>query len=208
MHRWAWGQGLLDYNRIVNSSFCGLKICRTFFFFFKGFRKISLYQINLMDFLFLQVHPIKWEELNNIVNDSLSYCTLFQEKPDKDKYVYECQHGEQECLGNMIEVTLLFRHTLDENGKHYLVSWYVSVYLSMLNGMAFFRHEWRNTVCVTVLYVSDASLNEYVHLPAMISYRGQINETCSWSFYSQWFYIRSLTNIGCAQWPSSSLSQA
>nr|ADJ21806.1 gamma-interferon-inducible lysosomal thiol reductase [Oplegnathus fasciatus] len=30
-----------------------------------------------------------------------------QEKPDGQKYTYECQHGEQECLGNMIETCVL-----------------------------------------------------------------------------------------------------
>ncbi|KAM3604028.1 uncharacterized protein V6R79_005484 [Siganus canaliculatus] len=30
-----------------------------------------------------------------------------QEKLEKGKYVFECQHGEQECLGNMIETCLL-----------------------------------------------------------------------------------------------------
>ncbi|XP_035526033.1 gamma-interferon-inducible lysosomal thiol reductase [Morone saxatilis] len=30
-----------------------------------------------------------------------------QEKPVGQKYTYECQHGEQECLGNMIETCLM-----------------------------------------------------------------------------------------------------
>lgn len=41
----------------------------------------------------------------------LQFCEGFvsplQEKPDGQKYTYECQHGEAECLGNMIEVILL-----------------------------------------------------------------------------------------------------
>lgn len=37
--------------------------------------------------------------------------TLLQEKPDGQKYTYECQHGEKECLGNMIEVTSGTKHT-------------------------------------------------------------------------------------------------
>lgn len=30
----------------------------------------------------------------------------FQEKHEGDKYIFECQHGEQECLANMVEVKL------------------------------------------------------------------------------------------------------
>lgn len=34
-----------------------------------------------------------------------------QEKPDGKKYIFECQHGEQECLGNMIEVKVQRKYT-------------------------------------------------------------------------------------------------
>lgn len=30
----------------------------------------------------------------------------FQETYDGHKYIFECQHGEEECLGNMIQVNL------------------------------------------------------------------------------------------------------
>lgn len=40
-----------------------------------------------------------------LTDESVAF-TPPQEKHDGQKYIYDCQHGEQECLGNMIEVTL------------------------------------------------------------------------------------------------------
>lgn len=48
-----------------------------------------------------------WILLNDIMSVTLVPYGNAQEKPDGQKYIYECQHGEQECLGNMIETCLL-----------------------------------------------------------------------------------------------------
>ncbi|XP_060900350.1 gamma-interferon-inducible lysosomal thiol reductase [Labrus mixtus] len=48
-----------------------------------------------------------WILLNEIMSVSLVPYGNAKEKPDGQKYIYECQHGEQECLGNMIETCLL-----------------------------------------------------------------------------------------------------
>lgn len=36
---------------------------------------------------------------------------IFQEEYDGHKYIFNCQHGENECLGNMIEVQLQMKST-------------------------------------------------------------------------------------------------
>ncbi|XP_061587205.1 gamma-interferon-inducible lysosomal thiol reductase [Cololabis saira] len=48
-----------------------------------------------------------WVLLRDIMDVTLVPYGNAQEKPDKDKYTFECQHGEQECLGNMIETCFL-----------------------------------------------------------------------------------------------------
>ncbi|XP_070774660.1 gamma-interferon-inducible lysosomal thiol reductase [Enoplosus armatus] len=48
-----------------------------------------------------------WLLLNDIMSVTLVPYGNAQEKPDGKKYVYECQHGEDECVGNMIETCLL-----------------------------------------------------------------------------------------------------
>nr|XP_046263852.1 gamma-interferon-inducible lysosomal thiol reductase-like [Scatophagus argus] len=48
-----------------------------------------------------------WVLLNDIMSVTLVPYGNAQEKHDGQKYVYDCQHGEQECLGNMIETCLL-----------------------------------------------------------------------------------------------------
>lgn len=45
--------------------------------------------------------------LNDIMSVTLVPYGNAREKPDGQKYIYECQHGEQECLGNLIETCLL-----------------------------------------------------------------------------------------------------
>ncbi|XP_053186265.1 gamma-interferon-inducible lysosomal thiol reductase-like [Scomber japonicus] len=48
-----------------------------------------------------------WIMLGDIMAVNLVPYGNAQEKPDGQKYKYECQHGEPECLGNMIETCLL-----------------------------------------------------------------------------------------------------
>ncbi|CAJ1071803.1 gamma-interferon-inducible lysosomal thiol reductase-like [Xyrichtys novacula] len=48
-----------------------------------------------------------WLLLNEFMSVTLVPYGNAREKPDGQKYVYECQHGEEECLGNMIETCLL-----------------------------------------------------------------------------------------------------
>lgn len=48
-----------------------------------------------------------WVLLNEIMTVNLVPYGNAQEKPDGGKYVFQCQHGEQECLGNMIETCVL-----------------------------------------------------------------------------------------------------
>ncbi|XP_029381208.1 gamma-interferon-inducible lysosomal thiol reductase [Echeneis naucrates] len=48
-----------------------------------------------------------WLLLNEIMNVNLVPYGNAVEKPDGQKYIYECQHGKEECLGNMIETCLL-----------------------------------------------------------------------------------------------------
>ncbi|XP_034742813.1 gamma-interferon-inducible lysosomal thiol reductase [Etheostoma cragini] len=48
-----------------------------------------------------------WVLLSDIMSVTLVPYGNAQEKPDGQKYSYECQHGEQECLGNMIETCLM-----------------------------------------------------------------------------------------------------
>ncbi|KAG7524105.1 hypothetical protein JOB18_007376 [Solea senegalensis] len=48
-----------------------------------------------------------WVLLQEIMTVTLVPYGNAVERPDGQKYVYDCQHGEQECLGNMIETCLL-----------------------------------------------------------------------------------------------------
>ncbi|XP_026170303.1 gamma-interferon-inducible lysosomal thiol reductase [Mastacembelus armatus] len=48
-----------------------------------------------------------WLMLSDIMAVTLVPYGNAQEKPDEQKYIFLCQHGEQECLGNMIETCLL-----------------------------------------------------------------------------------------------------
>ncbi|KAM9718790.1 gamma-interferon-inducible lysosomal thiol reductase isoform 2-T2 [Menidia menidia] len=48
-----------------------------------------------------------WVMLKDIMSVTLVPYGNAQEKPDGQKYQFECQHGEKECLGNMIETCLL-----------------------------------------------------------------------------------------------------
>lgn len=48
-----------------------------------------------------------WLMLQDIMTVNLVPYGNAQEKPDGQKYIFECQHGKQECLGNMIETCIL-----------------------------------------------------------------------------------------------------
>uniref|UniRef100_A0A8D2ZW02 Gamma-interferon-inducible lysosomal thiol reductase n=1 Tax=Scophthalmus maximus TaxID=52904 RepID=A0A8D2ZW02_SCOMX len=48
-----------------------------------------------------------WLLLSDIMSVTLVPYGNAGEKPDGQKYIFECQHGEQECLGNMIETCLI-----------------------------------------------------------------------------------------------------
>ncbi|XP_062261022.1 gamma-interferon-inducible lysosomal thiol reductase-like [Platichthys flesus] len=48
-----------------------------------------------------------WVLLHEIMTITLVPYGNAVEKPDGQKYTFECQHGEQECLGNMIETCLM-----------------------------------------------------------------------------------------------------
>ncbi|TKS80035.1 Gamma-interferon-inducible lysosomal thiol reductase [Collichthys lucidus] len=57
-------------------------------------------------FLSLMLFPT-WVMLMDIMDVKLVPYGNAQEKPAGQKYTYECQHGEQECFGNMLETCLL-----------------------------------------------------------------------------------------------------
>lgn len=48
-----------------------------------------------------------WLLLNDIMTVDLVPYGNAAEKPDGQKFIFECQHGEQECLGNMIETCIM-----------------------------------------------------------------------------------------------------
>lgn len=48
-----------------------------------------------------------WMLVRDIMSVTMVPYGNAEEKPDGQKYKFECQHGEQECLGNMIETCLL-----------------------------------------------------------------------------------------------------
>ncbi|XP_007897114.2 gamma-interferon-inducible lysosomal thiol reductase [Callorhinchus milii] len=81
--------------------------------------EISLYYESLCpacrSFLVLQLYPT-WLMLHSIMNVTLVPYGNAQEKLQSGKWAFECQHGEQECLGNMIEACLM--HTL-KNPENY-----------------------------------------------------------------------------------------
>nr|XP_057925040.1 gamma-interferon-inducible lysosomal thiol reductase-like [Doryrhamphus excisus] len=58
-------------------------------------------------FYITQVLYPTWVLLQDILSVNLVPFGNAQEKPDGGKYIFKCQHGEQECLGNMIQACLL-----------------------------------------------------------------------------------------------------
>ncbi|KAK9979443.1 hypothetical protein ABG768_012874 [Culter alburnus] len=71
---------------------------------------VSLYYESLCPgcrgFLVFQLVPT-FLMLSDIMNIELVPYGNAQEKEDQGKYTYVCQHGEDECLGNMIETCLM-----------------------------------------------------------------------------------------------------
>ncbi|KAF4117228.1 gamma-interferon-inducible lysosomal thiol reductase [Onychostoma macrolepis] len=71
---------------------------------------VSLYYESLCpgcrEFLVLQLVPT-FLMLQDIMNIELVPFGNAQEKEDQGKYTFVCQHGENECLGNMIETCML-----------------------------------------------------------------------------------------------------
>ncbi|MEQ2271952.1 hypothetical protein XENORESO_011693 [Xenotaenia resolanae] len=51
--------------------------------------------------------------LNDIMSVTLVPYGNALEKPDGQKYIYECQHGKQECLGNMMETCIMNMTKMD-----------------------------------------------------------------------------------------------
>ncbi|XP_061797647.1 gamma-interferon-inducible lysosomal thiol reductase [Nerophis lumbriciformis] len=58
-------------------------------------------------FYITQVLYPTWLLLQDIFSVSLLPFGNAQEKPDGSKFMFKCQHGEQECLGNTIQACLL-----------------------------------------------------------------------------------------------------
>ncbi|KAL4634787.1 gamma-interferon-inducible lysosomal thiol reductase [Arapaima gigas] len=72
--------------------------------------EVALYYESLCpgcrSFLVLQLYPT-WLMLNDIMTVKLVPYGNAQETSHKEPYTFSCQHGEQECLGNMIETCVL-----------------------------------------------------------------------------------------------------
>ncbi|XP_067872045.1 gamma-interferon-inducible lysosomal thiol reductase-like [Heterodontus francisci] len=81
---------------------------------------ISLYYESLCgacrSFLVFQLYPT-WLMLNDIMNVTLVPYGNAVERNESGKWIFNCQHGVQECTGNMIETCLM--HTLQDPARYF-----------------------------------------------------------------------------------------
>ncbi|XP_078279852.1 gamma-interferon-inducible lysosomal thiol reductase-like isoform X2 [Rhinoraja longicauda] len=82
--------------------------------------QISLYYESLCGacrgFLVLRLFPT-WLMLNDVMNVTLVPFGNAMEKNESGKWVFSCQHGQEECQGNMIEACLM--HTLQDPFRYF-----------------------------------------------------------------------------------------
>ncbi|XP_059847281.1 gamma-interferon-inducible lysosomal thiol reductase-like [Hypanus sabinus] len=82
--------------------------------------QVSLYYESLCracrGFLVLQLFPT-WLMLNDVMNVSLIPYGNAMEKNESGKWIFTCQHGEDECTGNLIEACLMY--TLKETERYF-----------------------------------------------------------------------------------------
>ncbi|KAF0047117.1 hypothetical protein F2P81_000750 [Scophthalmus maximus] len=76
-----------------------------------------------------------WLLLSDIMSVTLVPYGNAGEKPDGQKYIFECQHGEQECLGNMIECVEIYDPELSWDNVMSCVNGNLGNQLMHLNAM-------------------------------------------------------------------------
>ncbi|XP_072100373.1 gamma-interferon-inducible lysosomal thiol reductase-like [Mobula birostris] len=84
--------------------------------------QVSLYYESLCGacrgFLVLQLFPT-WLMLNDVMSVTLIPYGNAMEKNESGKWIFTCQHGEDECTGNLIEACLM--HTLQDLERYFPV---------------------------------------------------------------------------------------